>query len=174
MGLLNRIGFALSAAVATCAGGPAPDTDVERVERIREMYARYRTEFPDVPTITAEALIAAQAEGQPLVVVDTRTEAERAVSVIPGAIPAAQVEADPQAYRGKELVAYCTIGYRSGLWAERMHDKQGLQVRNLEGSLLLWTHAGGPLRTAAGEPTQELHVYGKPWNLARKDYTAVW
>ena len=173
MGWLRRLGFAFTAAVAYCGGGPSPDTDAERVARIDEMYAGYRKEFPEVPSVTAEVALAQLKAGQAPVFVDARTEAGRAVSVLPGAVAAEAVEADPGAYRGKELVVYCTIGYRSGLWAERMAGR-GLTVRNLEGSLLSWTHVGGPLVTPAGEPTTRVHVYGRPWDLASSAYQATY
>ncbi|MCA9573435.1 MAG: tetratricopeptide repeat protein, partial [Myxococcales bacterium] len=84
-------------------------------------------------------------------VVDVREPAEQAVSMIPGAIPATTFEAHPEDYAGKEVVAYCTIGYRSGQWAKAWRAK-GVDVRNLKGSLLLWTHAGGAL-VHDGAPT---------------------
>ena len=174
MGWLARMGFAVSALIATCAGGPPPETDAARVERIDEMYRDLRHRVPQaVPTMTAAELLAARRAGAELVLVDTRTEAERTVSTIPGAIASSVVEQDPAAYSGKTLVAYCTIGYRSGLWAEKM-NRRGLSVRNLEGSLLMWTHVGGPLQTPQGADTKQLHVYGRPWDLAKTDYTAVW
>lgn len=154
-------------------GGVPPLNDAARIARIDSMYADYRREFPGVPEIDAPTLRDALARGAPLVLVDVREPAERAVSTLPGAIPAAAVEADPAAYAGKTLVAYCTIGYRSGLWASTQRD-HGLSVENLAGSILAWTHAGGALIGPDGAPTRRVHVYGSGWDLARIDYTAVW
>ena len=173
MGWLRRVGFALSGAAAWLGLGPDPETDEARAERIAEMYASYSKEFPDVPGLTPAELVALQASGQSVVVVDVRTDGERAVSTLPGAVPAATVEADPQAYRGVALVAYCTIGYRSGLWAKQMRA-EGLAVSNLEGSVLAWTHAALPLVDPQGLDTASVHVYGPPWDLAAQAYDATW
>ena len=79
-----------------------------------------------------------------LVVVDVRTEAERAVSVIKGAVTKEQYEADVNGeYVGKKIVAYCTIGYRSGKYVEKLIKDKGVDAYNLRGSILAWTHAGG-------------------------------
>ena len=173
MGLFRRIGFGLTALAGYLGLTPTPDTDDARVERIDKMYEAYAKEFSAVPSLTVDELMLSRQAGKEWVLVDTRTPEERAVSTVPGAVPAEMVEASVVSYRGKNLVAYCTIGYRSGLWAAKMAE-QGLTVHNLEGSLLSWTHAGQPLVTPAGEPTHRVHVYGPPWNLAHTDYTPTW
>ena len=52
-------------------------------------------------------------------------------------------------------------------------QKEGVEIRNLEGSLLSWTHAGGELVDDAG-PTERLHVYGKRWDLAPEGIETIW
>jgi sodium/bile acid cotransporter 7 len=51
--------------------------------------------------------------------------------------------------------------------------RRGVDVLNLEGSVLAWTHAGGPL-VRDGVSTKRLHVYGRRWNLAADGYETVW
>ena len=104
---------------------------------------------------------------------DVREPAERAVSTLPGTVTAKQYLADPGRFAGKKAVAYCTIGYRSGVWAEE-EAKKGLPVANMAGGLLGWLHAGGTLVDARGEPTKTVHVYGRTWDLAPKAFSAVW
>ena len=38
----------------------------------------------------------------------------------------------------KRLVVYCTIGYRSGKYAQEL-AKQGIKAENLEGGVLAWS-----------------------------------
>lgn len=109
--------------------------------------------------------------GREVLFIDVRTDEERAISMIPGALSAEQIEADPSLAADRTLVAYCTVGYRSGRWTIEA-KREGLDVVNLAGSLLAWTHAGGPLQSASG-PTKVLHVYGRTWDLARLDYQAI-
>jgi rhodanese-related sulfurtransferase len=139
--------------------------------RIQQMYEGYRTDFPDVPGVSALEL-GEQAAEKALVLVDVRTPEEQRVSMIPGALTQEEFEAGREQYRDASIVAYCTIGARSGKFAaEQM--KQGFHVRNLEGGILAWTHASGPLVGPDG-PTRKVHVYGRRWNLAADGYESVW
>ena len=173
MGWLRQLGFAITAGLAYVGAAPTPDTDVERATRIDEMYADYRKEFPEVTSITAAELLTTLKSNPKPVVVDVRSNKERAISTIPGAITMEAFESHQKDYVGRTVVAYCTIGYRSGLWAKKMSD-QGVEVLNLEGSLLTWTHVGGPLVTSTGDATQRVHVYGPAWDLAHSTYQATW
>lgn len=154
-----------------CATPDAPTTDEARQARIAEMYAEYRAEFPGVGEVEPS-----EAKGwldrDDVVFVDVREPAEQAVSMVPGALTDEQFAARKDTLRDKTIVTYCTIGYRSGKLAAALQS-EGFTVRNLAGSLLAWTHAGGPLEHE-GEPVKALHVYGKRWDLARRDHRAVW
>lgn len=172
MGLLHQLEIALGAAGAALGLSSAPDDDAARAARVAVLYADYRQEFPGVPEVDVWTLQRWLDAGEPVVLVDVRTDEERAVSTLPGAVPAAIVEADPDAFRGQRLVAYCTIGYRSGEWAEARAD-DGLDVANLRGSVLAWTHTGRALEGPDG-PTMRVHVYGRAWDLARSSYDTVW
>lgn len=152
-----------------CAGAGAL-SDSEKLRRIREMYEGYREAFPEVPELSVEELLGKGA-GE-VVLVDVREPEERAVSMIPGAVTREAFEADPGAWAGRRVVAYCTVGYRSGLYAAELR-RRGIDAYNLAGSLLAWTHAGQKLVNADGE-TRRLHVYGKTWDLAAEGYEAVW
>ncbi len=170
MGLFRRVGIGLSALGAQLGLSPSPIDDAGRVEQIDTLYGTYAKEFSDVESIEVADLIALLERGE-VVVVDVRSERERAVSTLPGAVPADAF--DPDTVGDKMVVAYCTIGFRSGLWVADQRD-QGVQAVNLKGSVLAWTHAGQPLLDSAGKPTQRVHVYGRKWDLARTDYQAVW
>jgi sodium/bile acid cotransporter 7 len=164
----------LSAAAATLwifvtmAGSDGDDS----VMKIETMYRKYRREFPDVPDVTA-AELRLLLDGGEVLVVDVRDANERAVSTIPGAITVEEYERDHSDGRDVSVVTYCTIGYRSGLFADQLRQR-GVTVLNLNGGILAWSHADGRLVTPAGEPTKRVHVYGRRWNLLPTDFVAVW
>ncbi|WP_300162610.1 rhodanese-like domain-containing protein [Solidesulfovibrio sp.] len=175
MDIGNRLPWPLAAflfllALAACASPPADDAG--RKARVEALYAGYRKDFPTAPEITADAAVALWKKGE-LLPIDVREPAERAVSTLPGAVTEKEYLADPARFAGKTAVAYCTIGYRSGKWAEAK-AKAGLPVANLAGGLLAWLHAGGGLVDAKGDPTKTVHVYGRAWDLAPRGFTAVW
>jgi sodium/bile acid cotransporter 7 len=140
-----------------------PPSDNEKFQRVMAMYADYRRDFAGIEEIgAAEAL---QRVGDPSVVfVDVREPEEQAVSMIPGAVTSAVYLADPGRFGGQHIIAYCTISYRSGKLAAKMQRK-GITIVNLKGGLLAWVHAGGPL-VRGNRPVEDLHVYGRKWDLA--------
>lgn len=157
-----------------CAGeSPSGLSEAEKRQRIAAMYEEYREEFPAVDSISAEELAGLLESAAPPVLVDARSEEERAVSTIPGAISRQEFERLREELAAREVVTYCTIGYRSGLYTEELVE-QGWEARNLAGSILAWTHRGLPLVRPDGTPTRRVHVYGARWNLAAEEYEAVW
>lgn len=158
------------------------------------MYARYTdgheakfgVRWPDMSAADAVALLRstpwpakdeaepdAAFKGRPIFV-DCRTAPEILVSKIPGALTESEyraklVAADRDKHEGRRVVAYCTVGYRSGKFvvAERAR-RPTADVVNMAGSLLAWTHAGGPLVDNEDRPTTRLHVFAKKWALAPK------
>ena len=89
-----------------------------------------------------------------------------------GVISKKEFEKSPDRFAGREVVAYCTIGLRSGKYTEKL-IKKGWDAHNLRGSIVSWTHVGGELEQG-GSATRRVHVYGKPWNLVAEGYEAVW
>jgi rhodanese-related sulfurtransferase len=141
-------------------------------EQIEKMYREYAQEFPQVKAITVAQLQQLQRQGTKLVLVDVRSPDEIAVSRIPGAITPGEFERHLAQYQDTKVVAYCTIGYRSGFYAQKLRQ-QGVKIFNLEGSLLAWSHAGGKLINASGM-THQVHVFGRQWQLTSDNYEAVW
>jgi len=152
-------------------------SDAERLDKVLTMYRDYARNFPKVEGISAKEALAAYEEGK-AVFVDVRAPAERAVSIIPGAITTEDLlaarTADPAAYAGKTIIVYCTISYRSGVLAEEWVERGGPSARNLEGGLLGWLHAGGPLIKPDGTPTKRAHVFGATWDLAPHGIATVY
>ena len=160
----------LTLALAACQRPPADDA--ARQQQMLALYDGYRQQLPDVAEIAPADAMASWRAGE-AVFVDARTDAERAVSTLPDAVPEAAFLADPARYAGKKVIIYCTIGYRSGLLARTL-AKQGVPTVNLAAGILGWLHAGGPLADAKGQPSKRVHVYGRSWDLAPLAYTAVW
>lgn len=158
-------------AFMACARTREPASDTEKRKKIEAFYDKYQRSFPAVEDITADELGTRLGE-EDLVLVDVRTTAEREVSMISGAITSETFEAHIEDYEGKTVVTYCTAGYRSGLYADKLRNR-GWKVLNLKGSLLSWSHAGQPLEHN-GQPTRKIHTFGPDWDLLAHDYEAVW
>jgi rhodanese-related sulfurtransferase len=113
-----------------------------------------------------------------LILVDVRKPEEQAVSMLPHALDTYQFA---DFYRhgippGRRLVLYCTIGYRSGKYGERL-AAMGIRSEILEGGILMWSFVGGPLvepdKDVGPKPTRRIHVYDAEWNIVHPDYAAV-
>ncbi len=139
---------------------------------IQRLYDSYREDFPGVRGVTPDGLARLRAEGE-VILVDVREAKERAVSMIPGAITREQFEAEKSSLGDRAVVAYCTIGYRSGEYVETL-NKEGISALNLEGSILAWVNAGQPVVDPAGAPVKRVHTYGKQWALLPEGYEAVY
>lgn len=135
------------------------------------MYDGYRADFKQVMHIEAPRARRYAAERK-AVLIDVRPPAEREVSMIPGAVSVEEFERDLSQYSNKVLIAYCTLGARSGRYADDKR-REGIEIFNLRGSILAWIHAGGTLTNRDGVTTN-VHVYGSKWNLAPGGYKAVW
>ena len=145
-------------------------SDLEKRRQIETMYDGYKQSFPQVMEISAEHALELAKEDK-AVFVDVREPKEQAVSMLPGAITEKDFLENPEAYKGRMIISYCTISYRSGKLAERL-QKKGIQVMNLRGGILAWLHAGGKVYKD-GEPVMRVHVYGKKWDLAPSGYETV-
>ena len=146
-----------------------PRSEQDRQRRIRTLYARYREQgFAEVPDLGPDQLSTLDSP----VLIDVREPYERAVSMLPGALSLEDFERDAEAYRGRILVPYCTIGARSGVVTRRLRAA-GYDARNLAGSILAWTYTGRALERD-GQPTRAVHTYGSSWDLTADGYDAVW
>jgi rhodanese-related sulfurtransferase len=148
----------------------ANPTDTEKQQQIEQMYDRYSREFPEVEDISVAQLIQWQPI-QKFILVDVRTPEERAVSMIPNAITKEEFEQHIDRYLDADIVVYCTIGYRSGKYAQKYPNN--LNIYNLKGGILAWSHSGGKLTNDRGD-TNKIHVFGDRWKLAPNNYEVVW
>ena len=145
--------------------------DESKLQTIEKNYQNSQRLFKEVPEITAEELLSRIGRDD-LVLVDVREPQEQEISMLPGAITSQDFDQNRLAYHGKTVVTYCTIGHRSGLYAQKLFAT-GCDVLNLKGAILSWTHAGGELVDADG-PTKRVHVYNPKANLIAQGYEPVW
>lgn len=146
-------------------------SDDAKRQQIDAMYRKSRRSFPEVPELTAEEFMALR-DKEKVLLVDVRTDEERAVSMIPGAVSSLHFEQHQSDYDGGMVAVYCTVGHRSGHYAKELHAG-GWRVFNLKGAILSWTHAGGPLENADG-PTRKVHVNNPRCDLVAEGYESVW
>ncbi|GBC62394.1 rhodanese-like domain-containing protein [Desulfonema ishimotonii] len=145
-------------------------SDAQKKEIVYAMYTDYKKDFPTVKEISpAEAMALLRANQ--VIFVDTRKSEEMAISMLPGAVSEEEFVQHPGQYAGLTPVAYCTISYRSGKFAEAM-GKKGRTIYNLRGGLLAWVLEGGKVYDKKGE-SRHIHVYGKKWNYPAQGYEAV-
>lgn len=163
--------WALAAGFGRPAGADDAVSDDARRARVEAMYRNYKKDFPDVQDLTPAEAMELMKAGR-AAFVDVREEREQAVSMLPGAVPQKEFLQQPERYRDKVVIGYCTISYRSGKLAGQLKAR-GIAMLNLRGGMLAWVHAGGKLYDRDGE-TRRLHVYGRKWNLAPRGYEALW
>ena len=138
---------------------------------VYQMYADGKKDFPEVKDLSPQQVMDLMNKGD-LVLVDTRKPAEMQVSMLPGAITKKEYLLEPGRYKNATVVTYCTISYRSGVFARDM-AKQGFTIYNLRGGILAWTLEGGSVHDPDGKQTRQIHVFGKRWNYAPDGYQTV-
>ncbi len=125
-----------------------------------------RIRFPAVRQLQPSELAAWLADPNrpaPLLL-DVRRPEEFAISHLPGAVrvdpgsDAAQLISSFAA--GREVVVYCSAGYRSSALAARLRQAGLLRVHNLEGAIFQWANENRPLERDGG-PATEVHPYSR-------------
>lgn len=145
--------------------------DEKKKAIVYEMYRNYKKNvFPEVKDIDSPKSIELL-KNKKIIFIDIRKKAEMEISMLPQAISKKAFLENPNKYSDKIPVAYCTISYRSGLFAQEMANKK-IDVLNLSGGLLAWVLEGGRVYDHVGE-TKRIHVYGKKWNYPAKGYIPV-
>jgi sodium/bile acid cotransporter 7 len=157
--------------VSQAAAGGQSLTDEEKKKTVYKLYQEYKNEdFPYVEDISPLQAMFLMRSGE-IVFVDTREEDEMKVSMLPGAITQQAFLEEIDRYEGKTIVAYCTISFRSGLFAKELAAR-GVAILNLRGGILAWALEGGGVCDDEGE-TRRIHVYGSKWNYVPSGYEAV-
>ena len=168
----------LLASVVLLAGIAAPGCAQSDGDSLswKAVDAMIETDFPDVQTVSADALAAWLADSTraaPLLL-DARARAEYAVSHLAGAVhvdpdagAAALADRFSVADRRRPVVVYCSVGYRSARLAEQLEAAGFQHVQNLDGSIFRWANEGRPVVRAAASgaevPVRHVHPYDATW-----------
>lgn len=169
--------FLLLASMLPLAAGAQAPTRAEKLEgKLRTAMIKANKDIKG-PWIKAHELKAIL-EDTNLILVDVRQMEEQAISMLPHALTTKEFAA--KFHHGipkeKRLVLYCTIGYRSGKYAEQL-AAMGVKSEVLDGGILMWSFVEGPLvyYNIKGEwvPTNRIHVYDAEWNIVHPDYVGV-
>lgn len=165
--MIKQLGLALTLLLSACADGD---------QGLSEIHADIMSDLPSVTHISSAQL----AELDNVLVLDIREPQEFAVSRLPGAIWISP-EADAQNtliltgdVTDKHIIVYCSVGWRSSLFAQRTQDellKMGASsVANLENGIFGWHNDQNPLINAS-EKTDAVHPYNAVWKryVRRKD-----
>lgn len=125
-----------------------------------------RRQYPEVPTIAADALyawLADPARESPLLL-DFRSADEQAVSTLPGAHCVRDTSSAQRAVCQNTpgpVVVYCAVGVRSARLAQTLL-RDGVRVFNLEESIFGWANRGHPMEHDHG-PAARVHPFDDKW-----------
>lgn len=146
---------------------PPKETDNTLKKELLVKYKKMTKDF-SIPTISAKEL-KKNIRQEDVLLIDVREEREQTISIIPNAISVQEFEKTPNQHKGKKIIAYCTIGYRSALLADKYKH---LNIYNLIGGVLMWSHENGPFVNQKGQ-TKKVHIYSKGWNYLNSQYLPV-
>ncbi|KAI8108125.1 hypothetical protein M9434_006155 [Picochlorum sp. BPE23] len=138
---------------------------------LNQKVAEINAKFPGIRTMTPAEVKQLERQGQRIVFVDCRTAPEMDVSRIhPDAISEDECIRRIDSIKNSEppalVVGYCTIGYRSAKFVQKMKRSAGLgdaDIVNLSGSILQWMQDSYDLWDATGSRTDRVHVWGKEY-----------
>ena len=157
--------------LADIAAGIREVSDVHKRKAVYRMYAEYKKDFPAVSDISPQQAMELLNQGA-VVFVDTRRPEEIAVSMLPGAVSKQDFLSRHDQFKDKIVVGYCTISYRSGVFAREMAE-QGIRVVNLQGGILAWILEGGVVYDQSGKAVKRVHVYADRWDYASAGYESI-
>lgn len=129
-----------------------------------------RATYPQVPHVTVEELDTLLRASAPPLLLDSRSREEYAVSHLPGALHAPDLDrARGLLEPGRPTILYCSVGWRSATLAAELLGAGVSDVHNLEGSIFAWANAGLPVQRD-GRTVAEVHPYDETWGtLLRRD-----
>lgn len=117
-----------------------------------------------VPLIKADSLKPRMTD---VVILDTRAKEEFEVSHLNGArfvdYDAFEIDKVRDIPKDKEVIVYCSVGYRSERVGEKLQKAGYTNVRNLYGGIFGWKNEGYEVVGPKNTPTDSVHTYNKSW-----------
>ena len=125
-----------------------------------------RERFADVRHVGVAELARRLALPEPPLLLDVREAEEHATSHLPGAVRARSraeaLAALGESAEDREVVTYCSVGWRSAELARELERAGYTNVRNLEGSIFAWANSGRPVYRGT-ERAAKVHPYDRKW-----------
>ena len=140
-------------------------------EKVEKMSSKYDKKYLSIKHVTVSSYLKSP---QKWILVDVRTEKERKISIIPGAITKEMLEHKLADYKDKRILLYCTVGDRSSAYAIKLLEQGCKHVSNLRGGVLAWALAGKKFVTPGNSKTRKVHVYAVAWNILPPNYIGFW
>jgi len=137
-------------------------------KKLIDMYQSIKEDFAGIPDISPNDV-----DIKKVLLVDVRSKDEQAISKIPGSITQKEFNINPEKYRGKKIIPYCTIGYRSFKFTKKLKEKN-FNAANMQGGILYWSFLRGNVVTPDNKPTKKVHTYGNSWAILPSGFEATW
>ena len=67
--------------------------------------------------------------------------------------------------KDKEIIVYCSIGYRSEKIAEKLKKAGYENVKNLYGGIFSWVNQELPIYDSLNDQTNRIHGYSRVWGV---------
>jgi len=103
-----------------------------------------------------------------LIFLDAREKPEFTVSHIPNALWVGYDHFDKKKVanlpKNRQIVVYCSVGYRSEKITEKLLKMGFSKVTNLYGGIFAWKHAGGKVLNSEGQATDKIHTFNQEWS----------
>jgi rhodanese-related sulfurtransferase len=161
--LLPRLLFLLFLACGLLLAGCQRGTNGNWDRLVKDI----RLTFPTVKHVSTEELQKWMAgnDVKPLLI-DRREREEFDVSHLPGAFHANNKEEALKIIekegKGRPVVVYCSVGYRSSVLARQLRKEGYTNVYNLEGSIFKWANEGRPVYQGDRQ-VHVVHPYDSKW-----------
>jgi len=118
----------------------------------------------EIPLIFADTL---SQNLNDFILLDSRTKSEFDISHIENAIYVGYEDFDEKSVeevqKDKNIVVYCSVGYRSQQIAEKLQDKGFSNVHNLYGGIFEWKNLNYEVVNLNNNVTDSVHTYNKIW-----------
>jgi rhodanese-related sulfurtransferase len=129
---------------------------------------KIRSKYPTVSQLSTEELDNLLLDQEPIkpLLIDTREPEEYAVSHLPGAYLATTedeaLKIISEKGKDRQIVFYCSVGYRSSEMAKKIQAKGFTKIYNLEGSIFKWANEGRELYQGDRQ-TRAVHPFNSNW-----------
>jgi rhodanese-related sulfurtransferase len=127
-------------------------------------------DYPRVRHISTTTLAQWLKQPNPPILLDVREAEEFAVSHLQGAdnvipdtpIPVVVETILKDVKKKQQIVVYCSVGYRSAQFAQKLQEAGFSNIYNLKGSIFAWANEARPLYHGSVK-VQQVHPYNQQW-----------